>query len=40
MEVQMLSKWMCGNRLAFRVAASAGAVTALAVVVAAPGKWT
>jgi hypothetical protein len=39
-EVQMLSKWMCGNKLAMRVVASVGGMTALAVVVAAPGKWT
>jgi hypothetical protein len=38
-EVRMLSKWMCGNRLAVRVVASAGGMTALAVVLAAPGKW-
>jgi hypothetical protein len=39
-EVQMLSKWMCGNKVAMRVVASAAGMTALAVVVAAPGKWT
>jgi hypothetical protein len=38
-EVRMLSKWMCGNRLAVRVVASAGGMTALAVVLAAPSKW-
>ena len=38
-EVRMLSKWMCANRLAVRVVASAGGMTALAVVLAAPGKW-
>jgi hypothetical protein len=36
----MLSKWMCGNKVAMRVVASAAGMTALAVVVAAPGKWT
>jgi hypothetical protein len=40
MEVRMLSKWMCGNKIAMRVVASVGGMTALAVVVAAPGKWT
>jgi hypothetical protein len=40
LEVRMLSKWMCGNKLAMRVVASVGGMTALAVVVAAPGKWT
>lgn len=39
MEVLMLSKWMCGNKIAVRVVASAGGMTALAVVLAAPGKW-
>ena len=37
---RMLSKWMCGNKIAMRVVASVGGMTALAVVVAAPGKWT
>lgn len=35
----MLSKWALNNTLAVRVATSAGAMTALALVVAAPGKW-
>ena len=36
----MLTKWTLQNRLAIRVATSTGAMTALALVVAAPGKWT
>jgi len=35
----MLSKWAMNNKLAVRVASSTGAMTALALVVAAPGKW-
>ncbi len=38
-EVQMLSKWMLKNKVAVRVATSAGGMTALALVVAAPTKW-
>lgn len=36
----MLSKWLYENRAAVRVVSSAGGMTALAVVLAAPGKWT
>jgi hypothetical protein len=36
----MLGKWFQQNPLVVRVVSSAGAVTALAAVVAAPGKWT
>lgn len=36
----MLSKWMFENRMAIRVVTSASGMTALAVVLAAPGKWT
>jgi hypothetical protein len=36
----MLGKWFRENKLVVRVLSSAGAMTALAVVVAAPGKWT
>jgi len=35
----MLSKWMYQNRVAVRVVTSTGAMGALALVVAAPGKW-
>jgi hypothetical protein len=35
----MISKWMFKNRLAVRVVTSAGGLTALAVVLAAAGKW-
>jgi hypothetical protein len=35
----MLTKWLYDNKLALRVASSTGAMTALALVVAAPGKW-
>jgi hypothetical protein len=38
-EVRVLSKWMFKNRLAVRVVTSAGGMTALAVVLAAPTKW-
>ena len=38
-EVPMLSKWMFGNSVAARVVTSAGGMTALAVVLAAPSKW-
>ncbi len=35
----MLSKWMLKNKVAVRVATSTSAMTALALVVAAPTKW-
>lgn len=35
----MLGKWFRSKAVAMRVASSATAMTALAVVVAAPGKW-
>jgi hypothetical protein len=35
----MLTKWLNNNRIALRVASSTGGVTALALVLAAPGKW-
>jgi len=35
----MLTKWLYDNKLAVRVTSSAGAMTALALVLAAPGKW-
>jgi hypothetical protein len=35
----MLTKWLYDNKLAVRVASSAGGMTALALVMAAPGKW-
>lgn len=35
----MLSKWMVQNRTIMRLATSAGGMTALALVVAAPTKW-
>lgn len=38
-EVLMLGKWAMQNKTVVRVASSAGAMTALALVVAAPGKW-
>lgn len=36
----MLSKWMLKNKVAVRVASSAGGMTALALVVSATSKWT
>jgi hypothetical protein len=33
------SKWLLNNKLALRVVSSAGGMTALALVLAAPGKW-
>lgn len=38
-EAQMLNQWTLENKLLMRVATSAGAMTALALVVAAPTKW-
>ena len=38
-EARVLSKWMLQNKVAFRLATSAGGMTALALVVAAPTKW-
>ena len=35
----MLSKWMFQNSVTARVVTSAGGMTALAVVLAAPSKW-
>ncbi len=35
----MISKWLSSNKTVLRVASSAGAMTALAAVVAAPVKW-
>ena len=35
----MLTKWLYDNRIALRVVSSTGVVTALALVLAAPGKW-
>jgi len=35
----MLGKWMFENRVAVRVVTSAGGMTALALVLAAPTKW-
>ncbi len=35
----MISKWLSCNKTVLRVASSAGAMTALAAVVAAPTKW-
>jgi len=35
----MLSKWMYDNKVAVRVVTSASGMTALALVLAAPGKW-
>lgn len=35
----MLSKWLLDNRVALRVVSSTGGMTALALVLAAPGKW-
>ena len=35
----MLSKWILKNKVGMRVATSAGAITAMALVVAAPSKW-
>jgi hypothetical protein len=35
----MLTKWLYDNRIALRVVSSTGGVTALALVLAAPGKW-
>jgi hypothetical protein len=37
--VRVLSKWMVQNRTIMRLATSAGGMTALALVVAAPTKW-
>jgi hypothetical protein len=33
------SKWLFNNKLALRVVSSTGGMTALALVLAAPGKW-
>lgn len=35
----MISKWITQNHLIMRATCSAGAVTALTLVLAAPGKW-
>ena len=35
----MLTKWLYDNRIALRVVSSTGGATALALVLAAPGKW-
>jgi hypothetical protein len=35
----MLTKWLYDNKMALRLVSSTGAMTALALVVAAPGKW-
>lgn len=35
----MISKWITQNHLVMRAACSTGAVTALTLVLAAPGKW-
>jgi hypothetical protein len=37
--IAMLTKWLYDNKMALRVVSSTGAMTALALVVAAPGKW-
>lgn len=37
--VRVLSKWMLQNQTIMRLATSAGGMTALALVVAAPSKW-
>jgi protease II len=36
----MISKWLSRNMLAVRVGTSAGGMIVLAVVVAAPSKWS
>ena len=35
----MISKWILQHRVALQVASSTGGMTALALVLAAPGKW-
>jgi hypothetical protein len=35
----MLTKWLYDNRVVVKVATSASGMTALALVLAAPGKW-
>jgi len=35
----MISKWLSTNKTTVRIVSSAGAMTALAAVVAAPVKW-
>lgn len=35
----MISKWVCQHRLAVRAITSTGGMTAMALVLAAPGKW-
>ena len=35
----MISKWIMQNQHVMRVACSAGGMTALTLVLAAPGKW-
>jgi hypothetical protein len=39
-ESQMLARWLSENRLAVRVVTSSGGMIALAVVLAAPSKWS
>ena len=37
--IAMLTKWLYDNKMTLRVVSSTGGMTALALVLAAPGKW-